>query len=105
MTAVEISSGMIEVLRSKILKTNSEDRVDISRGLIQDFDSPPNHGRFELVICLQTVLNYLLEDEDLNRLADVAARHTSLGGHALIDFAKMETMRSVSFQTENFPGL
>lgn len=101
-TAVEISSGMIDVLRSKIRKTNSEERVKISQGLIQEFDSPPDYGRFELVICLQTVLNYLLEDGDLNKLADIAARHTTFGGCVLIDFAEMKNMRSVYFSNEEF---
>ena len=30
---------------------------------------------------LQTVLNYLLETADLERFADVVARHTTPGGH------------------------
>lgn len=93
MTAVEISSGMIGVLRGKIQHAELQERVEVWQGLIQDYDSPPNYEKFQLVICLQTVLNYLLETTDLECFADVVARHTMPGGHLVIDLAKMEAMR------------
>jgi len=91
-TAVEISSGMIAVLREKIRQAGLQERVEVWQGLIQDFDSPHKHNKFQLVVCLQTVLNYLLETADLERFADVAARHTSPTGHLIIDLAQRAAM-------------
>jgi len=92
-TAVEISSGMIAVLREKIRQAELQERVEVWQGLIQDFDSPDKHGRFQLVVCLQTVLNYLLEDSDMMRFADVVARHTMPDGHLVLDLARIEAMQ------------
>jgi len=91
-TAVEISSGMVAVLREKVRQAELEQRVEVWQGLIQDFDHPAKHGRFQLVVCLQTVLNYLLETADLERFADVAVRHTSPTGHLVIDLAQRAAM-------------
>lgn len=93
---------MIAVLREKIQHAELQERVEVWQGLIQDFDSPPSYGKFQLVICLQTVLNYLLETADLERFADVVARHTTPGGHLVIDLVQKVAMQDQTVRNAEF---
>ncbi|MEN9576554.1 MAG: hypothetical protein RL514_4409 [Verrucomicrobiota bacterium] len=101
-TAVDISSGLLAILREKVEQLRLQERVEICQGLIQAFDSPPRHGKIHLIICLHAVLNYLLETADLERFADVAARHARPGGYLVIDLADKGVMVSQAILTPKF---
>ena len=101
-TAVDISSGLLAILRKKVEQLRLQERVSICQGRIQAFDSPPRHGEIHLTICLHAVLNYLLETTDLERFADVAARHARPGGYLVIDLADKGVMVNQALQTQKF---
>ena len=113
-TAVDGSAGMCRVLKAKaaagvegaiaapcvVCQQSSvpvEQRRTVEVAVChQSICEPLLDSRFDLGLCVFTVLNYLVEEDDLRRLATVAASAVRPGGKLLVSFvANMAPMMDV----------
>ncbi len=80
-TGLDLSERMLSLAKIKALKANLT--VSWVRGQLQNFKIPQ---RFDAVICMFSVIDYLTKDEDLNRMLKDVHAHLRPGGVFICDF-------------------
>ena len=91
-TAVEPSSAMLEQLR----RGDSAGQVDCVHAAMQDFESA---ARFDLAICVFTVVTYLLDEQALAAAMGAASRCLKSRGKLLADVPSRAVFASRSTST------
>jgi SAM-dependent methyltransferase len=91
--ACDISEGMVSEARRKF-----PDRAESF--LVADMRSLPPLGEFDLIICLDDSMNYLLEDEELEAAFQGIARCLSRTGVFVFDVNSLATYRTSFAATE-----
>jgi len=64
---------------------------------IGDFEGTPE--LFHLALCVFTVLNYLTEEEQLTRAAQVMAGSLKVGGHLLVEIPQQRVLDNLARRT------
>jgi SAM-dependent methyltransferase len=82
-TACDISTSMVELARAKV-----GDRAEL---FVADMRALPIVGEFDLVLCLDDALNYLLSGADLERALTGMRLNLGPGGRLLFDVNTLET--------------
>jgi SAM-dependent methyltransferase len=85
-TACDISASMVELARAKV-----GDRARLS---VADMRELPAYGEFDLVICLDDAVNYLLDEDELARALAGMARNLAPTGLLMFDVNTLQTYRT-----------
>lgn len=93
-TGVDASPEMLEQARAKFDEEVAAGRVTLAQC---DLRALPVYGEFELVICLNDVLNYCTEDADLERAFSGMRANLAEGGLVCFDLSSLKLFR-MSFE-------
>jgi SAM-dependent methyltransferase len=85
-TACDISPAMVELARQKV-----GDRVDLS---VADMRQLPRFGEFDLVVCLDDAINYLLSGEELEQTLRGLRRNLAPEGLLMFDVNALVAYRT-----------
>jgi SAM-dependent methyltransferase len=85
-TACDISASMVELARAKV-----GDRATLS---VADMRELPVYGEFDLVICLDDAINYLLDLDELERALGGMRRNLAPTGLLMFDVNTLLTYRT-----------
>jgi SAM-dependent methyltransferase len=85
-TACDISPAMVELARQKV-----GDAVELS---VADMRKLPLLGEFDLVMCLDDAINYLLSGEELEQALQGMRRNLAPDGLLIFDVNTLDTYRS-----------
>lgn len=85
-TACDVSAAMVEVARAKV-----GDRVKLS---VADMRDLPKFGEFDLVMCLDDAINYLLSTEELESAFRGMRANLGPGGLLLFDLDTITSHRT-----------
>jgi ubiquinone/menaquinone biosynthesis C-methylase UbiE len=85
-TACDISPAMVEIAREKV-----GDRAELS---VADMRELPVFGEFDLVLCLDDAVNYLLSSDELERALSGMRRNLGPGGLLMFDVNTLESYRT-----------
>jgi SAM-dependent methyltransferase len=105
-TAVERSPGMARLLAQRASRLGLDVALHVGDFRSLDMVLPPPDGqpsgptRFDVALAIFTVLNYLVAEEDLSRLAESAAARVRAGGHLVFDLAERRLFSSALFESE-----
>jgi SAM-dependent methyltransferase len=91
-TGCDISESMLERARAKV--------GDRARLELADMRSLPVFGSFDLVLCLDDAINYLLNPEELVRCLRGLRRNLAPGGIVLFDVNTLRSYRTFFASTE-----
>ena len=80
-TGIDASESMIEIARNKIQKMNLDVRL-----YTYDIRNFSLNEKFDAVICMFAVIDYLTENEDLQKAFDNVRKHMRKGGLFIFDF-------------------
>jgi SAM-dependent methyltransferase len=85
-TACDISASMVELAAAKV-----GERAALS---VADMRELPVFGEFDLVLCLDDAVNYLLDDEELERALTGMRRNLAPTGLLMFDVNTLRTYRT-----------
>jgi SAM-dependent methyltransferase len=85
-TACDISASMVELARAKV-----GERAALS---VADMRELPVYGEFDLVICLDDAVNYLLDGDELERALTGMRRNLAPTGLLMFDVNTLQTYRT-----------
>lgn len=80
---VDLSSEMLDRAREKAEKEGCSDRVTL---IASDITAVDAGKKFDVVVCLFAVMSYLIRNEQLENVFDVAKKHLPRGGLYICDF-------------------
>jgi len=80
-TGVDASPRMLDIARAKTVGANLS--VELVRAKLQDFKLP---HRFDAVLCMFSVIDYLTKNVDIKRMLNNVRRHLRPGGIFVCDF-------------------
>ena len=92
-TAIDASSGMLDVLKGK----DQGNLITTHQGLVQELNL---NTKFSFIACVFSVFCYLTNENDLRKSAKAIASHLSNGGKALIDCTARVSFQGMSDQSE-----
>jgi SAM-dependent methyltransferase len=105
-TAVEHSAGMADVLTERArdvgvsLDVRRESFLDFDRDGVPDGARAQDPDRYDLALAIFTVLNYVVSEEDVSRLARNVAQRLAPGGRFVFDVARRHLFASAIFESE-----
>jgi SAM-dependent methyltransferase len=85
-TACDISAAMVDLAGAKV-----GERANLS---VADMRELPVFGEFDLVLCLDDAVNYLLDDDELERALGGMRRNLAPGGLLMFDVNTLQTYRT-----------
>jgi SAM-dependent methyltransferase len=85
-TACDISAAMVALARAKV-----GDAAELS---VADMRSLPEFGEFDLVLCLDDAVNYLLDTDELERALTGMRRNLGPGGLLMFDVNALDAYRT-----------